>query len=510
MARFWRLPAIVTNILALIGLAAIWIAFAPTNLGGQVSYAMVNGISMEPNFHTGDLVIARRSPSYQVGEIVIYRDALMNDNVVHRIISTAQDRFILQGDNNTWVDEYEPTQAEVVGKLWIHLPKAGAAVKWLQLPLNMAIVAGLLGILFMVSITMEKPNKVNQKKKPSGNPAGMFEIGLYLSGMLAVIFLGLAIFAFSRPLERAADDIQYQQSGAFFYSAATTPGVYDTDSLQSGDPIFTNLTCSFNLGFIYTLQGGDQLENISGQQEVYASIQDPQSGWKRTIPLSVEESFSGNTHTSLATLDLCQVQTLVASVETETGLHIGSYTLSVVAHDAITGSALGQVFSDSFEPHLNFKVDSLHLSVAGDSSQANPLQTVQSGSISNPDLVSNTFQLLGLSLPIRATRIFAILGLVISLGGLLTLGYIFYKASREDPQAVVRIKYSSLLIDVYDSGLKALSPVINVATINDLARLAERQNVTIMHLSDDHAHYYFVQIEGMTYRLVTGKRRMAS
>jgi hypothetical protein len=46
---------------------------------------------------------------------------------------------------------------------------------------------------------------------------------------------------------------------------------------------------------------------------------------------------------------------------------------------------------------------------------------------------------------------------------------------------------------------------MEVASIDDLARLAERQNAMILHLAGKPEPTYFVQIEGMTYRYVTGK-----
>ncbi len=42
-------------------------SFAPAKLGGAAGYVLVNGISMEPRFHTGDLVIVRQADRYQVG-----------------------------------------------------------------------------------------------------------------------------------------------------------------------------------------------------------------------------------------------------------------------------------------------------------------------------------------------------------------------------------------------------------------------------------------------------------
>ena len=284
MRKSWRLPASVANILLVMGLAAIWLAFAPLKLGGQVSYVMVNGNSMEPGFHKGDLAIMRQAAVYQVGDIVTYRNAEMNANVIHRIIGVEGDHFVFKGDNNSWIDAYRPTQAEIVGKLWIHLAQVGKVVEWVRSPLNMALIAGLLGGLFMLTMIPKKSAKKGKKVQPAGNPAGMFEMALYLFAFLALVFGGLAIFAFTRPITRSADPIKYQQSGAFFYSAAGAPGVYDGDAAGSGEPVFTKLTCTLNLGFTYTLEGA-QLENISGEQQLSATLRDEQSGWSRSIPL---------------------------------------------------------------------------------------------------------------------------------------------------------------------------------------------------------------------------------
>ena len=106
--------------------------------------------------------------------------------------------------------------------------------------------------------------------------------------------------------------------------------MYDGDAAASGEPVFTNLTCTLNLGFTYTLAGA-QLENISGEQQLSATLRDEQSGWSRSIPLASVQSFNGNTHTSLATLDLCQVQALVADVAEKTGFSLNAGTLDIAA-----------------------------------------------------------------------------------------------------------------------------------------------------------------------------------
>ncbi|MDR3576079.1 MAG: signal peptidase I [Anaerolineaceae bacterium] len=505
MGKSWRLSGVVINLILVAGLAAIWITFAPAKLGGQVSYVLVNGTSMEPGFHTGDLVIVRQASEYKVGDIVTYHDADMNANIIHRIVGTEQDRFVMKGDNNSWIDGYKPTRDEIIGKLWLHLVGLGAAVLWIKSPVNLALASGVIGGFFMVDVNLQKPNTNNKrKKKERGNPTGLFEILFSFCGILALVFLGLSIFTFSHPLMRSADKIQYVQIGNFKYTSTVTPGVYDTDSVYSGEPVFTNLTCTLNLEFVYVLVG-KQLEYITGNEQFYAKVLDEQSGWNRTIPLKATSSFIGNIYTNTATLDLCQVDALVASVEKKTGYRINTYKLDIIANVSTVGIISGQKFTNTFEPHMAFQFDNLHYYISENSSTTDPMQTIQNDTISDPGMIQNTFHLFGLNLTVEGLRILSVLGLIIFLAGLLTLALIFNSASSRSQNAIIRLKYGSLLVDVYDQGLENHLPIIEVTTFEGLAKLAERQNATIMHLMRGLAHYYFIQIEGTTYRYVIGK-----
>ncbi|MCH8920200.1 MAG: S24 family peptidase, partial [Chloroflexi bacterium] len=45
----------------------------PTSLGGDVSYVMVRGVSMEPTLHPGELAVMRTQDGYKPGDVVAYR-----------------------------------------------------------------------------------------------------------------------------------------------------------------------------------------------------------------------------------------------------------------------------------------------------------------------------------------------------------------------------------------------------------------------------------------------------
>ncbi len=514
MKIFGRQSSTIFGILSLALLAGIWVTFAPIQLGGQTAYVIVSGNSMEPNFHFGDLAIVRQAETYQIGDIVTYHNQELGEPVIHRIIEMNQDRFVLKGDNNSWIDSYQPTQAEIIGKLWIFVPSMGKAIEWMRIPINMALITAILGGVLMSSMLTNQPQGA-KNKKPASMHLGWAETLLVVLAAALLVFIFLAILAFTRPTSRTAGDITYQQVGMFYYSAAGTTGVYDSDTVHSGEPIFPKLTCQLNLGFGYTLTD-DLLQNIAGTQQLSAKITDDQSGWQRTIPLKADAPFSGSSFSNTATLDLCQIEALVASVEQETGFHPNTYTLSVIPYVAVTWKIGEQDFHDMFEPHLVFKFDKLHFYLArDDNEQTDPLYFSKKSVVNGVTEEDNTFSLLGTEFRVIDVRTVSVFGIFLIILTALLIGLYIYGALQHNQAAFINLRYSSLLIDIYDSGLETFSPVIETKTIDNLAKIAERQNAMILHLVRDSFHFYFVQSGGTTYRYVVNngkpvaKNRMA-
>ncbi len=78
---------ILTTIVGAGLLAAAWVFVAPQPLGGPTSMVITSGNSMEPKFHSGDMVIVREADDYDVGDVVAYRSEELNSVVLHRIIA---------------------------------------------------------------------------------------------------------------------------------------------------------------------------------------------------------------------------------------------------------------------------------------------------------------------------------------------------------------------------------------------------------------------------------------
>ena len=105
----------------------LWLFVWPSVWGGSMTYITVSGPSMEPLYSTGDFVAAREQDSYELGDIVVFRAE--DGNVIHRIVGgDGESGYVTQGDNNPEIDQWTPTDDEVLGEAVLHVPGAGDAV----------------------------------------------------------------------------------------------------------------------------------------------------------------------------------------------------------------------------------------------------------------------------------------------------------------------------------------------------------------------------------------------
>lgn len=154
-----RLLRSAASTLLLLGVTALlW----PSSLGGDVSYILVSGTSMEPGMHTGDLVLVRESDGYDVGDAIAYRvpdgNVGAGSVVIHRIAGgDGETGFLLQGDNRDRPDTWRPTTADVIGERWVLAPALGSGFSRLRSPLPLALAAASLTLLLALLPERRRP-----------------------------------------------------------------------------------------------------------------------------------------------------------------------------------------------------------------------------------------------------------------------------------------------------------------------------------------------------------------
>jgi signal peptidase I len=154
-----RLLGAISALLFLLGAGAV--------VTGRVGYVVTNGISMEPLYHTGDLVVIAPASLYHIGEIVAYHGDLDGHTVVlHRIVGgNATSGFLMKGDNNHSIDPLHPTASQVIGRAVLHIPKVGILMTSPELRALLALVI----VVVLVGLVVEPRRK--QGTEPRGKPA---------------------------------------------------------------------------------------------------------------------------------------------------------------------------------------------------------------------------------------------------------------------------------------------------------------------------------------------------
>ena len=135
-------------VLLVAGMALAW----PIQLGGLTGYTVVAGNSMNPTYHTGDLLITRPQDHYHRGQIVVYSVPAgapgAGYRVVHRLVGGAGAAggpgWVTRGDNNPSVDIWNPHDADVNGVVVFTVAKAGFVLRQVRNPLLYALIGALI------------------------------------------------------------------------------------------------------------------------------------------------------------------------------------------------------------------------------------------------------------------------------------------------------------------------------------------------------------------------------
>ena len=75
-----------------------------------------SGKSMTPTIEAGDILLVRKDPYYSINDIIVYK----NDEgmiVCHRIVQKDDISYITKGDDNKFIDGYNPTIEDIYGKM---------------------------------------------------------------------------------------------------------------------------------------------------------------------------------------------------------------------------------------------------------------------------------------------------------------------------------------------------------------------------------------------------------
>lgn len=531
--------------LLLVGLL-LW----PTPLGGATSYVIVTGNSMEPTYRDGDLVIARSAGSYDVGDIVTFDapDGVPDSiyHVIHRVVAiTGDGAYITQGDNRDVVDEWTPTDDDVLGHSVVRLPGLGLLVRYLQAnpPAMLALTTGTF-VLATSGATSLRRRRVRRGAPParrrlmtSKTPvtlpvrtAGPRWAPLALAAAVTVLVsAGWTTWqAMTAPPTVAASDTTtpYATSFAYSYTAQATPslvypdgqvgpvaapddaqpvaldqadavpgdsmgddaftdGAPDNPTAEAGtetpQTLYTDLIDVLDL----TVEAGIDAERgdvrVTGGHRAETTIT-AADGWERTTPFESEVSLVDGTATLHGRLDVEEILAVLTRLEGLTGSNPFPATVSVTSTVELAGTVDGHEVRDQVVSTFDIGLDGQELT------PSTALLREDRNTVGVDTQVASTMA----GLPLPAARALGAGTFATSLLAVAWLLPTMLLGWRRPEHEGIRARHGALIVTVDTDPVRGAQPM-PVGAIADLVRLAKREQTCILHHhTDDGVHRYVV------------------
>ncbi|MDQ1629102.1 MAG: hypothetical protein QOI54_2846 [Actinomycetota bacterium] len=472
----------------------------------QVPRAVVtHGVSMQPRFSPGDLVVVRPATSYAVGDVTAYDSPMLNTVVLHRIVAIEGDRYVFKGDNNSWLDPEKPTHSQLIGKALLHVPQGGLWLKRAASPGGLGLAAFALFATGGPAFTRtrrrrRKERNVSRHAAPprtrlaTGAPAlpPALRSTAAVAAALGIAGSALGLVAWTRPVEHATAASTQATSRMQFSYTATVPQspAYDGTTVTAPEPVFRRLTDNVTLRLRFTGASPGGHGTVSVAAKLATS-----SGWRSTVPLSGRETFDGGRYDGRVSLDLSALQRRADAAGKATGIPAGAVSVTIAPTVSTPGT------TQPFEPTLSFQLDPTALRLTdGDGAK---LTIKESTPVTSTRQAASRLTFTGRSMTGALARKVsaAAVGLAAVIAGLLAL-----IARRSQPLAEserIRRQHGQLLLSVQPVAAAPGRPVVDVSEFPMLVRLAERYGLLVLHWSRSGVDTYIVQDEGVTYRYST-------
>jgi signal peptidase I len=459
---------------------------------------VTSGVSMQPEFHTGDLAVVGRASTYRAGDIVAYRSSTLRTVVLHRI--TAVDgagRYTFKGDNNSWFDPDQPGRDELVGRLALHVRRGGTA---------MAFLAGRSGVGLLVLVSLAAlpaplrrrlPRRSHRRRQRSGSamnhrrtsPDVLASARRALHrhrssfGLAAAVLVAATAFTAMQPATRHVDrPLPFREQASFAYHAAVdSPAVYPDGSIDTGEPVFLRVSSDVQVDVRYHLEA-PALRAASGTVTLAADVSGT-NGWHRRFELG-SAPLAGADATVSAPLQLPSIRAALSDAEAATGIRANTYHLTLTASVAGAARAGATAIDLAWSPSYALDLG------AGTLTPAGKPEVSRDGSATRRVTAPATIRFGGRAVDVRAARTGAAgaagLALVLLVASL-ALGA---PSSRQATRAVPIVAMAAA------DG----RAILDLPSLEDLTALAERLDGVVLQDCSVEPNAYLVQLDRTVYR----------
>ena len=458
---------------------------------GQVGYVTTTGVSMNPVYYQGDLVVVARADSYKIGQIVAYRLPDEDLVILHRIIGGDASGYVIKGDNNQSTDPARPIGDQLIGRAVLHVAHGGIWFDRATSPTALGILAF---VLLASGGGAEQTRRRKRKRSMSQHahrvrPAlTLVTLSPHLStaaasvALVGVLGAALGVFAWTGPTVAAVTSETPSDQRIRFSYAAEVPrsAAYDDTTVQSPDPVFRTLTDSVDVTYAY--------EGSPGRVRVVAELSTT-NGWRSTIPLTQDTRFDANSYEGIVTLDLSALERRAKAAADVIGVPADQVTVTVRPRFATAGGA-------SFVAELPLTLSTAQLSLADPSA----LVVTDSATVRIATTAPRTLGMFGREMSVAIARTVSMVLLALALLGAAAVAVLAHLGAPGSEGAAIRRRHASILVPVAPMTTPSGRPVIDVSEFATLVKLAERYGLLVLHWSRSDVDTFVVQDESTTYR----------
>jgi hypothetical protein len=431
---------------------------------------------------------------------------------MHRIVSVKGDRFVIQGDNNDWLDPDQPSSDLVLGKLWLRVPQGGKALAAATSPAGIVVIG--LGCLALAGVA-RRPRSRHAARRARRRPALQApsfpapvraharQVALTAGAVALVTGIGGGALLALPSTQTSTRTLHVTQQGQFSYSGDAAAGTtYPDGRITTGDTVWTKLAKDLTVSFTNTVSGPD-LSALQGAMRLDVTVSSA-DGWSSYLSSSPVVALANGSATAVAPIDTARAAALLARHYAEIGTPSAAATLTVTPVVVTTGMAGGKKFRAGSPAPLAFTVDATSLRLAGKADAALTPSTTTDVAVS--DVVARTLSVSRVTLPIGFARFLAGVVFVLALVVLAAAAWIG-RTARGDAADEFVVKHAARILPVaaFDPG----PTVIDVSDAEALHRVAERFDTLVLHHAGEEADVFAVRDVDATYRFVVPGGREA-
>jgi signal peptidase I len=461
-------------------------------LSGQLALVVTHGVSMEPRYHKGDLVVVAKAGSYQIDDVVAYRIPAQRMVVLHRLIGEDADGYTFKGDNNESLDPWHPTSDQIVGRAVLHVPQGGAYLARATHPATIGLIA--MALLAGGGTTYGRRRRRRRRKSGMaaharrtrpGRPLVLARMSptrrwaATITGMAAVFWAALATAAWTTPQTHSVTVTSHQDRIMdFSYTANVRPSAaYDGTIVRAPDPVFRQLTNVVTVQVRYSGPPGDL--TVAGKLS-------SASGWNAQLPLHVAAGADSEAVRTVA-LDLEAIEAKAQAAAEATG--VATFPLTIEVKPSVSSANVAP-----FAPALRLTLTPMQLTLAGGEESLKIVDTVDNTERFDQ---ARELRLFDIAFEVAKLRVTSLIALCVFVLAAMVLALTGRRVCETDMATQVRWRYGVRVVDV--APLLPDQAPVDVRRIGDLVALSAEFAEPILHWFDNGDESFAVHHASVVY-----------